>query len=343
MLELVVARNRHLQVGRDRVDVGVLRSSAGCTPRRASANTSSSSCRARSGPSWRMTASSASIHSAVSIGSMSGWSACSLPGSTRGGSRGWRGGGTGPSAGDGAAGARRDGVWSATARPPPDARPASVRGSPPRASRAGARGRAARACARSTATRPRARTGRRAADGDGRRAGRRRPLVVGDRTLLVLEVLIASTAAPGDVAHREPDRADLQRLADEVRVSDRVLVDVRDERAELRDDRDEPLIPQPRQRVPDRRPADADQLRELVLGEPPSRLQLRTDDRLASDVRLSRADVHARSGRWTACRVLVYKYARCRSELPVDLEGAGAAASINGHRCGAIEPDAKFS
>src|SRR3954451_16198422 len=51
---------------------GVLRSSAGCSPRRrASAKTCSSSSRARSGASWRMAASRASTHSAVSAGSTS--------------------------------------------------------------------------------------------------------------------------------------------------------------------------------------------------------------------------------------------------------------------------------
>ena len=61
----------------------------------------------------------------------------------------------------------------------------------------------------------------------------------------------------------------------------RLLVDVGDERAELRDDRDEPLVAQTRQRIAHGRAADADQLGELVLRQPPPRLQLRADDRLA--------------------------------------------------------------
>ena len=62
----------------------------------------------------------------------------------------------------------------------------------------------------------------------------------------------------------------LQRLADELRVGDRGGRDPGDERAELRDDLDQPLVAQPHQRLADRRAAHAQARGQLVLGELPS-------------------------------------------------------------------------
>jgi hypothetical protein len=88
-------------------------------------------------------------------------------------------------------------------------------------------------------------------------------------------------AGVGDALDGAADRGALERLAHEGGVLDGGEADQRHERAELPHDRDEPLVPQPRERLAHRRAAHAEQLGQLVLGQPPPRLQLGAHDRSA--------------------------------------------------------------
>ena len=80
---------------------------------------------------------------------------------------------------------------------------------------------------------------------------------------------------------REANRRALERLAQELRVVDAGHADAADEGAELRDDPDELVVAQPRERLAHRRAADAELVGDLVLRDLPPGLELGRDDRVA--------------------------------------------------------------
>ena len=88
------------------------------------------------------------------------------------------------------------------------------------------------------------------------------------------------------------DRGALERLAHELGVGDGVLADAGHERAELRNDLDEPVVAQALERLADRRAADAEQRRELVLGQLAAGRELGGHDRVAEQG----VDLAARAG-----------------------------------------------
>ena len=106
-------------------------------------------------------------------------------------------------------------------------------------------------------------------------AARLGPFLRGEVGLQGLELLRAGALGG------EPDGAAFEGLEYEGGVGDRVVADQRDERAELRDDGHQALVPQAGERFADRGAADAEQLGKLVLGEAAAGLELGADDRLA--------------------------------------------------------------
>src|SRR6476646_7694319 len=72
----------------------------------------------------------------------------------------------------------------------------------------------------------------------------------------------------------KPDGRALERLAHELRVVYRALADPGDERAELGHDLDKTVVAQADQSLSDRRPAHAEALGQLILGELATRLEL---------------------------------------------------------------------
>jgi hypothetical protein len=109
-------------------------------------------------------------------------------------------------------------------------------------------------------------------------------LEVGVRYYLLLsanEPVEGSDVVAAGADRGDPYRCAFQRLADKLGVLHGGRADTRDERAELRHDLHKALVAQSCQSLADRRAADAEPQRELVLGDALAGLELGGDDRLA--------------------------------------------------------------
>src|SRR4051794_6989182 len=138
----------------------------------------------------------------------------------------------------------------------------------------------------------------------------------------------------------EPHGRALERLAQELRVVDARDADAAHKRSELRDDLDELVVAQARERFAYRRPADAELVGDLVLRDLPSGLELGRDDRVAQgfiDGKPGAAAVGARdTGEGARADVCILAYKLGSVNVNTRTLGSGPTVSQVGLGCMAM-------